>query len=64
MHFVEKIDALDGEVVVVTDDDIGVVLEFLDVNNGDFRFACVVVQGLGGFDIGSKGFTTVDGMDD
>ena len=44
MYFVEKIDALDGEVVVVTGDDIGVVLEFLDVNNGDFRFACVVCK--------------------
>lgn len=39
VYFVEKIDALDGEVVVVTGDDIGIVLEFLDVNNGDFRFA-------------------------
>ena len=64
VYFVEKIDALDGEVVVVTGDDIGVVLEFLDVNNGDFRFACVVVQSLSGFDVGSKGFAAVDGMDD
>ena len=39
VYFVEKIDALDGEVVVVTGDNIGIVLEFLDVNNGDFRFA-------------------------
>lgn len=63
VYFVEKIDALDGEVVVVTGDDIGIVLEFLDVNNGDFRFAWVVVQGLGGFDVGNEGFATVDGMD-
>ena len=36
VYFVEKINALDGEVVVVTGDNIGVVFEFLDVNNGDF----------------------------
>ena len=64
VYFVEKINALDGEVVVVTGDNIGVVFEFLDVNDGDFRFACVVVQSLGGFDVGSEGFTAVDGMDD
>lgn len=64
VYFIKKIDALDGEVIVVTSDDIGVVFEFLDVNNGDFRFTCVIVQGLGRFDVGSKGFAAVDGMDD
>ena len=63
MYFIEKINALNGEVIVVTGDDIGVILEFLDVNNGDFRFACVVVQSLGGFDVDSEGFAAVDGMD-
>ena len=64
MYFIKKINALDGEVVVVTGDDIGVVFEFLDVNNGDFRFTCVIMQGLSGFYVGSEGFTAVDGMDD
>ena len=47
VYFVEKIDALDGEVVVVTGDNIRVVFEFLDVDDSDFRLACVVVQGFG-----------------
>ena len=64
VYFIEKINALDGEVVVVTGDNIGVVFEFLDVNNGDFRFTCVIMQGLSGFDVGNKGFAAVDGMDD
>ena len=64
VYFVEKIDALDGEVVVVTGDNIRVVFEFLDVDDSDFRLACVVVQGLGGFDVGGEGFAAVDGMDD
>ena len=39
VYFVKKINALDGKVVVVTGDDIGIVFEFLDVDDGDFRFA-------------------------
>ena len=64
VYFIEKINALDGEVVVVTGDNIGVVFEFLDVNDSDFRFTCVIMQGLSGFDVGSEGFAAVDGMDD
>ena len=64
VYFVEEIDALDAQVVVAFGDDVGVVFEFLDVDDGDFRFAGMVVQGLGGFDVGGEGFAAVDGVDD
>ena len=55
---------MDVDVVVFGGDDIRVIAEFLDVDDGDFRFAVVVVQRLRCFDIASEGFAGVDKVND
>ncbi|GCV20811.1 hypothetical protein HmCmsJML025_03606 [Escherichia coli] len=64
MDFIEEVHALDVDVVVFGGDDIRVIAEFLDVDDGDFRFAVVVVQRLRCFDIASEGFAGVDKVND
>ena len=64
MHLVEKIDALDADVVVLGAHHIRVVLKFLDIDHGDFRFAGVVVQHLRGLDVAGKGIAAIDGVHD
>ena len=55
---------MDVDVVVFGGDDIRVIAEFLDVDDGDFRFAVVVVQRLRRFDIAGEGFAGVDKVND
>ncbi|MCY1359211.1 hypothetical protein D9M69_457680 [compost metagenome] len=62
VYFIEKVHALDGDVVVIGRNDIRVVLEFLDVDHGDFRFARMVVDHLGCLDGTGKGFARIDGV--
>ena len=52
MDFIEEVHALDIDIVVFSDD-VRVIAEFLDADDGDFRFAVVVVQRLRRFDIAS-----------
>jgi len=54
VDFVEEIDALETEIVIGGADDVGIVLELLDVDDGDFRPARIVVDGFGGLDITAK----------
>ena len=64
MDLVEEVDALELEGVVGGTDDGGIVGEFLDVDDGDFELAGVVVDGLGGFDVAGEllaGINLVDG---
>jgi hypothetical protein len=51
VDFVEEIDALEMDVVVGRADDVGVVPEFLDVDDGDLGPAGMVVDGAGGLDV-------------
>ena len=46
VHFVEKVNALNADVVILGADHIRVVLEFLDIDDGDLRLAGVVVDAL------------------
>ena len=62
MHLVQKINALDAEVVVLCTHHVWVVLKLLDIDHGDFRLAAVVVQHLRGFDVARKRFAAVDGV--
>ena len=62
VHFVQKIDALDAEVVIFGANHIWIILKLLDVDHGDFRLATVVVQYLRRFDVASKGIATVNGV--
>lgn len=63
MHLIQKIDALDVEVVILGAHHIRVVLKFLDIDHGDFRLATVVVQHLCGFDVASKVSSAVNDVD-
>ena len=64
VDFVEEIDALEADVVVGRADDIRVVLEFLDIDDGDFRLAGIVVDGAGGLDVAGEGLAGIDRVDD
>src|SRR4051794_15603192 len=64
MNFVEKVDALDVNVVILGPHDIRVILKLLNIDYRDFRPACVVVKNLRCFNVASKGVTSVDGVHD
>ncbi len=64
MHFVEKVHPLNADIVVLGGNHIRVILELLDIDHGDFRFAGMVVDDLSGFDGAAKGFAGIDGVDD
>ena len=63
VHFVEEVDALDVEVVVLGRGDIGIVLELLDVDDGDLGLAAVVAGSDIGLDVAGKRFAAVDDVD-
>src|SRR5699024_8941362 len=53
-----------GEVVIVGGDDVGVIPEFLDVDDGDFQRTTVIVGGHVALDIAGKGIAAVDDVHD
>ena len=62
MNLVQKIHALDAEVVVLGSHHVRVVLELLDVDHRDFRPAAVVVHHLRGIDVAAERITAVNGV--
>src|SRR5690606_9297441 len=63
VNFIQKVNALDGNIVIIGGDNIGVVFELLDIHNRDFGFAGMVVDHLVRFDIAGKCVPRVDRMD-
>ena len=63
VDFVEEIHALKREIVVGGSDNVWIILEFLDVDDGDFRLAGIVVDRAGGFDVAGEGIAGIDGVD-
>ena len=64
VDLVEEIDALELDVVIRSADDVGVVPEFLDINDGDLGPTGVIVNGAGGLDVAGEGVAGIDGVDD
>ena len=63
VNLIEKINALDVDIVVLGAHDVGIILKFLDVDDGDLRLAGMVVHYLSGLDVASEGLSAVDGVD-
>ena len=64
VDLIEEIDPLDTDIVIFGPHDVRVILELLDIDHGDLRFAGVVMNDLGGLDVPGKGIAGVDGMYD
>ena len=62
MNLVEKIDSLDGDIVIFGTNHIGIILELLDIDHGDLPPAGVIVECVVGFDIAGELLTSADGM--
>jgi hypothetical protein len=54
VHFIQKVNALNGDIVVFCRYDISIVFEFLDIDHCDLWLAKVVVDELREFDILAK----------
>jgi hypothetical protein len=64
VDFVEEVNALELDVVIRGFDDIRIVLELLDVDDGDFELAGIAVDGGVGLDVLGEGLAGVDRVDD
>ncbi len=63
MNLIEKIDALNIDIIVFGLYYIGIIFELLDIHHGNFRFTGMIVQNPGGLDILRKCLTGIDNMD-
>ncbi len=64
VHLVEEVDPLDTDIIIFGSNNVRVILELLDIDDGDLRFAGVIMNDLGSLYILSKGIARVDGMND
>ena len=62
VNLVKKIDSLDGDIVILGTNHIGIVLELLDIDYGDLPPAGVIVECIVGFDIAGKVLASADGV--
>lgn len=62
VHFIQKVNALNGDIVIFSGYDVRVVFEFLDIHHGDLRPARMVVDDLRHSDVSTECFTRVNGM--
>ncbi len=62
MNFIQEVNALDGDLIILRWNNVGVIFKLLNVDDGYFGFAWVVVNHLCGFDVTRERFTGVYGM--
>jgi len=62
VDFIEEVDALDIDIVVLGTDYVRVVLKLLDIDYGDLRLAGVIVNCFGRFDVTGEGLSAIDGV--